>query len=464
MPTGRRALVFAGLAAVVLTSAAAAGPPGSWTRAGKRPGSDAFQAGLARTADGVLHVVSLREDGTKVDLWQVRIDSDGRLVGSNEIAAAWSRLANPDLVLTSDGGLRVVFGGAHTEDPAETAVGVLSATAPAAGAPWTLDPDPVVTDPASASADVGAGVARDGDPVVAWVFGGSLQYHWGVGPTSRDLTVPRAGCCATDPDVATDSASGQTYVGWFTDVVRASGIFVQALGPAGPVGRRLYAPGSSAKNRTGAAPPGQRVAIAARNGGPGVYLSYAIGYPKVRRVGLWRVGQPTTVLRLVAPGATDVALAAGPQGRLWLAWQRSGRIFATRTNRAVTKAEPARAFTPPPRTTGIWSVQGDGSLGPLDLVVNVDATGGTTFWHQQVLPVLSLNVTATAQQAAGATRYVFDVTDAGDAVPNATVRFGTQTLTTGAAGTVTLTTTDRPATATTSKPGYASGSASVPSP
>jgi hypothetical protein len=463
MPTGRRALVFAGLAAVVLTSAAAAGPPGSWTRAGKRPGSDAFEAGLARTADGVLHIVSLREDGTKVDLWQVRIDSDGRLVGSNEIAAAWSRLANPDLVLTSDGGLRVLFGGAHTDDPTETAVGVLSATAPATGVPWTLDPDPVVTDAASASADVGAGVAKDGSSVVAWVLDGSLRYHWGVGPTSRDFTVPRAGCCPTNTDVATDSLNGQTYVGWFSGVARASGVFVQAIGLGGPLGRPLYAPGSSGKNRSGAAPPGQRVAIAARNGGPGVYVAYAVGYPKVRSVGLWRVGQRTTVLRLAALGATDVALASSLEGRLWLAWQQNGRIFATRTNRAATKTEPIRALMPPPRTTGIWRVAGEGSLGPLDLVANVDATGGTTFWHQQLLPVLSLDVTATAQQA-GSTRYVFDVTDAGDAVPNATVRFGTQTLTTGAAGTVTLTTSDRPATATASKPGYVSGSASIPTP
>ena len=460
MPTGR-ALASAGLAALVLAAAAAAGPPGTWTRAGKRPGSDTFQAGLARTPDGVLHIVSLREDGSKVDLWQVRLSSDGRLLDSNEIAAAWSSLANPDLVLTPDGGLRVLFGGAHSDDPTDTAVGVLSATAPAAGGPWTIDGSPVVPDPASAAADVGAGLAKDGTPVVAWVFGGSLRYHWGVGPTTRDLAVPSAGCCATDPDVATDPADGKTYVGWASGAAGESGQFVQAIGPDGPIGRPLSAPGSAGKRRTGAAAPGQRVAIAAGSAGSGVYLAYAVGFPKVRTVALWRVGQTAAALRLSAPGATEIALAAAPEGRLWLAWQRNGKVFTTRTNRFATKAEPVQTLTPPPRTTGIWHVQGDGSLGLLDLVIDADAAGGTTFWHEQVLPLLSLRIVATKQQS-GSTQYAFAVTDAGEPVSNATVRFGTQTLTTGAAGTVTLTTTDRPPTATASKPGYATGSTTVP--
>ena len=152
---------------------------------------------------------------------------------------------------------------------------------------------------------------------------------------------------------------------------------------------------------------------------------------------------------------------SSPGGRLWIAWLRSGAINVTRTNRAGTRIEPVRVLVSPRRTTAIRQVQGEGSLGPLDLVANLDAVGGTTFWHQQILPLLSLRVTGTAF-ADRSTRYVFSVTDAGDPVANASVRVGAQTLTTGLAGTVVLTTTDRPLAAFASKTGYATGSATLP--
>jgi hypothetical protein len=462
MPNGRRALATAGFVALVHVAASAAGPPGTWSRAGKRPGSDAYFAGIARTADGVLHVVSPRENGSKTDLWQVRLGSDGRVLGSNPVVLGWSELGNPDLALTADGGVRAVFGGAHSGDPGDPSTGLLTATAPERGGPWTLQQSPVVPDAGLATAEVATTAARDGTAVVAWTTADGLRYRYGVEPSGHTAAVPAAGCCGSDPAVAVESG-GLAYVAWASADIGSSGVVVQAIAPSGPLGRALYAPGSAAKHRVAAVPPGQRVALAARSGAAGVVLAYVVGYPKARGVAFWLVGAPAATFRLPAKGATDVALAAAPQGRLWLAWQQGGKLFATRTNRAATRVEPVRSFTPPPRTTAIWSVQGEASLGPLDLVTNLDATGGTTFWHQQILPLLSLRITATGQ-ADGTVRYAFTVTDAGDPVPNATVRFGAQTLTTGISGTVVLTTSDHPLAASASKPGYATGSAPVPSP
>lgn len=456
----RCALVGAISTALVVAAVAAAGP-GTWSRAGKRPGSPGFQAGLARTADGVLHVVSLRRSGAKFELWQVRIGSDGRLLGSNTVARGWSQLANPELVLTPDGGLRALIGG--DKSPTAANPGLVTATAPAEGAPWTTQPDPVSPGADTALADVGATTGKDGTPIVVWATPAGLRYRYGIDPAVSDIVLPLPGCCASEPAAATDGASGQSYVAWASSAARASGILVQPVGPRSATGQSLYAPGSASKGRVAAVPPGERVALTARLGAGGVFAAYGVGYPTVRGVVLWRVGEPHAVLRLAAVGATDVALAAAAGGRLWLAWARGAKFYVTRTNRAGTRVEPVRAISPPPRTTSIWRAQGEGSLGPLDLIANIDAVGGTTFWHQQILPLLSLTVTAAAQQH-GATRYAFAVTDAGDPVPNATVRVGTQTLTTGLAGTVALTTTDQPLAAFASKVGYATGSARVPKP
>ena len=447
------------LTALVVVCVAGAGPPGAWTRAGKRPGSPASEAGIVRTADGVVHVISLRRSGAKLELWQVRIGSDGRLLGSNAILRGWADLGNPDVVLSPDGGLRVFVGGDHT--PATTNPGLVTATSPAEGAPWTIQPDPVSPGADAAATDIGATTAKDGTPIAVWATPTGLRYRYGVDPAGADLVIPVSRCCASHPDAATDIVTGQSYVALASSASRASGIIVQSIGLRGAVGRPLYAPGSASKKRTAAVAPDERVAIAARLGAGGVYVAYGVGYPTVKGVALWSVGATHAVLRLPAAGASEIALAAAPDGRLWLAWERNGTCYVTRTNRTATRVEPVRAVSSPPRTTSIWRVQGEGSLGPLDLVINVDAAGGTTFWHQQILPLLSLTVAAVAQPG-GATRYSFAVTDAGDPVPNATVRVGAQTLTTGLAGTVVLTTTDQPLAALVSKVGYATGSARIP--
>lgn len=457
----RCALVGTALTALAVACVAVAGPPGTWSRAGKRPGSPGFEAGLARTADGVLHVVSLRRGGKKLELWQIRIGSDGKLLGSNAIVRGWSGLANPDLALSADGSLRLFVGGNHSL--ATASPGLVTATAPAQGAPWTIQQDPVSAGEDAAIADVGVAAARDGTPIAVWATPTGLRYRYDVDPAGADVVVPLRGCCAAEPDAATDSATGQAYIAWASSAARASGILVQPVGPRNVTGQPLYAPGSAAKGRIAAVPPGERVALTSRLGAGGVYVAYVVGYPAVKGVVLWPVGARHAVLRIPAGGASDIALAAAPGGRLWLAWARNGTSYVTRTNRAATHVEPVRSIRSPPRTTSIWRVQGEGSLGPLDLVSNLDATGGTTFWHQQILPLLSLDITAVAQQD-GTTRYAFAVTDAGDAVPNATVKVGPQTLTTGLAGTVVLTTTDRPLAAFASKAGYATGSARVPKP
>jgi hypothetical protein len=445
----------------VLASAASAGPPGTWSRAGKVPGTPTLAAGFARTPDGVLHVVSLRRSGATAELWHTSVAGDGHVLRSNPIVRGWRALANPELVTTPDGGLRVLFGGVRSASAGDANVGLNAATAPAAGGPWTLQPGRVAPSADAARADVGAATAKDGTPVTAWASASGLHYHVGVDPATADVSVALAGCCAHDPEVAFDMATGQAYLGWFSSSPRKQGILVQAIGATRPSGPRFYAPGSARKKRADAVAPRQRTALSGRIGAGGVYLAYGVGFPSFRSIALLRVGAPRPTLRMQAPGATTVGIAAAPQGRLWLFWKRGGRLYATRTNRAANRLGAVRALAPPPGTKTLWHVQGDGSAGPLDLLVNARARGGTTLWHQQVLPQLSLQLVTTSQPD-GTVRYTFRVTDAGEPVANASVRFGAQILTTGVPGTVSLTTSDHPPAAIAAKAGYAPGTVRIP--
>jgi hypothetical protein len=207
--------------------------------------------------------------------------------------------------------------------------------------------------------------------------------------------------------------------------------------------------------------PDGRVALTARLGAPGVFLAYTSGFPVVRRILVLRAGARALVLKVEAPGAAHVTLAPAPQGRLWLAWSRDGVIYAARTNRDASRLGAVRKIPIRRGSKVVDQLQGDGLGGRLDLVASLEARGAASFWHQQVLPGLLLQIKASTATD-GPTRYVFRVTDAGEPVANATVKVGKQSLTTGLSGTVTLVTTDHPDTATASKLGYAAATSPIP--
>ena len=79
---------------------------------------------------------------------------------------------------------------------------------------------------------------------------------------------------------------------------------------------------------------------------------------------------------------------------LWLMFERSGTIYATRTNKAATKIGPLSTLKPPGSKT-VYQLGGEGSAGPLDLIAN----DGQGLWHQQVQPKLSLTASVRARRA-----------------------------------------------------------------
>jgi hypothetical protein len=445
----RRAPAAAAVALAFCLAAGAAGAAGGWTPVSTGAVQGADVTGIARGTDGVLHVAWVRRGAAASALWQTRIGVDGRTLGSEPIAGGLADPGSPALVAGADGSVRsFVF----VQGPDATTANLATAAQTATG--FALAPDPLAQATGAGIPAVAAATARDGTPIVAWAVGTQVRYRIGLDAAAPAVALGAGGCCASATQAAVDQSTGQAFVAWASSAPGSSGVFVQAVDRGGPRRAKVFATGSAAAGRSDAVLPEGRVALASRPGLPGVYLAYTVGFPVARAVQVLRAGARTVVLRVKAPGAGHVVLAGAPQGRLWLVWTRGKAIFAARTNRSATRLGAVRKLALRKGATAVDQLQGDGSTGALDLVATLAGRGGERIWHEQLLPGLSLAI--AAQGAADAPRrYTFRVTDAGEAVANATVRFGKQTLTTGIAGTVTLTTTDRPVSATATKTGYA---------
>jgi hypothetical protein len=130
-------------------------------------------------------------------------------------------------------------------------------------------------------------------------------------------------------------------------------------------------------------------------------------------------------------------------------WERGGRYFATRTNRAATRAGAVTAVRPPPGTASTFGLFGEGSRGLLDLIANAGTVSTVAMWHTQVLP--SLQADATGLKNAIRVK----VTDAGDPVAGVRVRVAAKSATTNGQGVATIRNVKPgPAIVTATKAGY----------
>jgi hypothetical protein len=410
---------------------------------------------LARTPDGVLHLAWYRHSGGAEDLLHETLSADGATVGAPApIVSGWAALTNATL-LSASGGLRAVFSGirsTNTSDPYSGGT-VYTATAPASGSGWTLAPVAAPQSSAYASDLVGGAVARDGSPVTSWATTFGLLVHAGLDPAVPSQLVQSA-CCGYQAGLATDSASGETVLAWYSNATAAGGILAATVLPS--LGATSYLPGSATADRNSSVSSDQQVGIAARIGAPGVYVAYGAGYPTWRQLDLWSHTTGKTLrVASIGAGLRFPNLAAAPAGRLWVMWLSAGKLYAVRSNKAVTRFGPVTALAPPSGSSDVWKVVGEGSLGPLDLFVSATA-GGIAFYHARVLPPLTLSASAGAKG-----RVTFRVVDAGDPLPGAKVAVAGRTLTTGAGGSVAARLAPGSHRATASLAGYRVATASV---
>src|SRR5262249_56635480 len=94
-----------------------------------------------------------------------------------------------------------------------------------------------------AAGGIGAAAGPSGGMAAAQGDGapGTNRVHVGGG---QDTRYESRGCCAYDPEVATDAVTGKFFVGWFSSVPGKQGLWTQEFSAAGLVGSAVHVPGS----------------------------------------------------------------------------------------------------------------------------------------------------------------------------------------------------------------------------
>jgi hypothetical protein len=429
------------LAVTVVASAALAAAGGgaartaavSWSRI-SGPAQPGVQLGLARTADGVLHVIWNR--GTpSTSIFETRLSPAGKPIGTATVAGGFGGNGGLAVLVMPDGTLRLFAAGSPTSTSA--ASGINTFTAPAGGGNWTLDSSAIWGGPIAASSGIlGATLTKDGQVVTGW-RGVAAE---GLPPSSIPQNAFAPFQLGTH--LATDAASGAIVLAGVYGGGKG-GVFVQQILPG--AGKVVVLPLVNNNDWV--------ESVSSRVGAAGVYVAYA----DTKAARLYRYGGGSKTL---AKGPyTSASVCAGPDGRLWVEWgDNNDELFVTRSNRAAGAFEPVQKLTLPQATTnGLTFVQCEGSAGPLDLFAYVNDKGNQPgFWHTHVLAELSLRA-KVAKTKTGA-RVTLSVRDAGDPVPGVAVVVGGRHLKTGSSGSVTVALRPGAYSASVSAAGYAAAS------
>jgi hypothetical protein len=414
--------------AAILPASGSAGKPGVWTKLAAARSNDT--AGMLRSADGTLHLVWLkpRASNNTDSYGASAISLAGKLLATGTALSNWATL-EPDPQLVRNGsGLRLIFEG-NTGSTGCFADGAVFTETSSNGSTWSLVQGSLSQHTAGVG-NLAATTESDGITPVAAFAGGHL-FHVGVDPncpaSSPDgtITPTPASDSQSYPAIATNSHDGSVWVAWYQAFTK-QGYWAERILPS--QGPPIEAPGSKANSAENNQPL-EPVALAARAGG-GVYMAYctSTSAQQCAHIDLWKVGSPTAK---VVPGSANttgarVALAASPQGRLWVSWYNEAKnaIHAVRTNTTGTSFGPVRTTKPPAHTSGVFALQAQASSGRVDLIINDQlSTAGfpVGLFHTQVLPGLSLKAKPSSFSHKKSKKVTFAVAEAGQPVPAATV-------------------------------------------
>jgi hypothetical protein len=426
--------------------------------AGHDAGRCEHQVGLARTADGVLHLAWSHPTGPNTeDLHHTAITRAGRIGATTPIQSGWTGFTNAALVV-DPGGLRAFWGGFRTTDTNDPQRETNTALSVDGGASWALQPGQVNPDGAqSYASDTAATVLANGTTLQA--FAGTLGtwVHSGLSPATpnHDYQAP-LGQYGYDPNLATD-ANNRTVLAWYSNANGHLGVFAQDVNADGsPVGGARTMPGTS-DMQVGML---GRTPLAARSGG-GLYVAYATGYPRSDRIRLWRIGAGNApVVGRVASGSPAVAIAATGDTRLWVLWTKGfgdPDVLARRSNKGATKFGAVVNAGHPKDAAQAYKLDASAVGGALDVLgnFNIGTTSTAVTSYRRILPGLTLKARPQRVRRGERTEVRFTVLDAGAAVKGAKVKVGSESATTDRQGRVTLSlTARRPVIARATHSGY----------
>jgi hypothetical protein len=398
-----------------------------WTRVTDAAGRNIDEVGVARTADGVLHVLWRQKvpGGNQEQVVHTPVSTVGE-VGSTVVASSpWGSAGNPAVIVTSDGGLRIFFGGL-TGSNAQLD-GVQSASAKADGQTWTPQGGRGSSPTCAVPEGVGAGLRSDGTPVFTYAYSFALGLHAGLDPATPDTDLrTTTTCCDYLPNLAF-TKGGTGVLAWFSNADGEVGTWAQPIAPS--MGTKVLAPGSVSTDGK-ALSPSQRTPVVTRTGTEEVYLAYCGGYPTCTQVLLWKVGSATPITVATGRDVESVNVASDPDGRLWMRGEDAAdrSLHVARSNDDATEFGAPVAFTGPTGTETIWKVQGNALKDSIDVLASATTPGSLATWHTNVLPGLAVD------SASGTGGVTFTVTDAGTPVAGAKVKLGKKTVTTDKKG------------------------------
>ena len=450
------ALLTAILAAGVAAPAAGAAP---WKRVTVPDGTSIDQVGFARTADGVLHLAWHHRTGPNTeDLLHTPISASGTIGAATPIQSGWTGFSNPAVVNDPAGGIRVFWGGYRTTESPDPQKEINTALSPDGGASWVLQPGQVNPDGAQAYASPISATVSGGTIYQAWYGTLGTWVHAGLSPATpnHDYQAP-IGSYGNDPNLASD-ADGRTVMAWYSNANGHLGVLTQDVARDGsPVGSAATMPGTS-DMQVGML---GRTPLAAREGG-GFYVAYATGYPTQNRVRVWRVGASNApIIAKLAGNADPVALAAAPDGRLWLVWTDTSsgapQVLAARSNKRATSFGKAVNAGRAGKAEAEYRLDASAAPGGgVDLLANFNdgVSSMSATYHRRVLPGLALAASPAKLRKGRTTTVRFTVRDAGDPVKAATVKAGGKSGTTDSRGRVELALPGKAVTATATRGGY----------
>jgi hypothetical protein len=368
------------------------------------------------------------------------LDANGAVTTpAREVFPAWDAVTkNPALIAL--GGQRFLsFSGLN-----DGRSGAQYFATSADGLTWSVS-NGAMSETQSAYAAYGSdAIDNAGTPVWVGNAGSTSGIRWHVGtsdanpaPAGSDQSYTLSGCCAYNAATARDAATGAVYAAFYSNSSATSenGIQVGQILPAAAGWRQAPDSTTIRDGRADSSDPSQKVAMVGRPGG-GVFVAYAVGYPTPKFI---RVLNVVTGATLDVPRSADadaVALSAEPDGRLWLTWEQGGKVKAVHTNAAATRLGSIGSWGAPRGTENLWKSTIAGTSGGASVVYTATTQSAINVWHTNVTRTLTVKANpASARRGSGVT---FTVTDAGDPVAGATVRFGSRTATTNGSGRATI--------------------------
>jgi len=395
---------------------------GGWDALTSTPSPNFAEVTVARTADGVSHLVWMVEDASGKNYEHTTLSpSGGQGPVTRVFPSGWSQLTNsPDLGVNPDGSLRLAFQGSIDGSTADffSYKGIYSAVSGNGGASWGLARE-VLAKPTAGGATLA--YLPDGTTIAGGGDTGGFDWHVGA--------VPEAGVPAAVNQQFTDHsamnpslvASGSTVSVVYQDT-RTSSIYARQVWPA--LGTPLQAPGTHAI-------PSQPIPVVDR---PGVGPVAAIEVDN--QVVLWDITANRTYRVPGMQGSSNVSLTALADGHLWVAAQ--GPIgFEPRVARVAASGWDVDRR--PTLLDDLYSTFGvavaSASPTRAEVIVTGNESGSSTVVNaQSARAQLTVKASPRRWRVGRAQRVVFRVRDVDGGVRDARVRAAGRRCTTNNAG------------------------------